>query len=122
MRDAFKRLEKMDKNADNVARAALLAYLAGTDGNAQNWRYDTHRNHWVNVETRERFTAGSLESSMTHLRTLFGEERLTFLTQNGLLVYAGTDLGAAEYIHKHHPYSMDHALKYEGYSLSNGIF
>lgn len=40
-----------------------------------------------------------------------------FLYRDNKLMFFGTELECVEYIHRHHCYSIDHALKHEGYSL-----
>jgi hypothetical protein len=39
------------------------------------------------------------------------------LYRDGQYVTTGTSFDIASYIHKHHSYSVDHALKYEGYEM-----
>jgi hypothetical protein len=39
------------------------------------------------------------------------------LKRDGKEVVRGTELECMQYIHQNHCYSVDHAIKYEGYTL-----
>lgn len=39
------------------------------------------------------------------------------LTRDGVKVFTGTEEEIMAYVHKTHPYSVYHALKYEGYQV-----
>ena len=48
-------------------------------------------------------------------------EKTYILYHDGKEIMRGKEFEILKYIHQHHSYSLNHALKYEGYSIEESV-
>lgn len=73
----------------------------------------------VNIKNRLLTFMMDSYTNVIRNQTMSGETfPMKSLYRDGKFVMKGSEIAILDYIHNNHCYSMDHALKYEGYSVT----
>src|SRR5258706_10834233 len=79
----------------------------------------THKHSKRVVALAKKYAKARAKKRAPHARTPSSKHKSDhfLLLHDGKFVMAGSSFEIARYIHRNHSYSVDHALKYEGYKM-----